>query len=125
MGDFVTSFRDLDVYRNALDLAAELHTFCKKLPGEERFAMADQLRRATRSVCQNTAEAWRKRRYKAAFMAKLSDAETEAGEVQSCLDLLLRFNYVEKTEYDEWDKRYEQVIKQLVTMSNQADKWCR
>lgn len=87
--------------------------------------MADQIRRASRSVCQNTAEAWRKRRYRAAFIAKLSDAETEAGEMQSCMDLCLRHGYLEKKRFDEWDTRYERVISQLITMSNQADKWCQ
>ena len=75
MGEFVKSFRDLDVYQNALQLVIEIHEFCKTLPSEEKFVLADQMRRASRSVCSNISEAWRKRRYQAAFVSKLSDAE--------------------------------------------------
>jgi len=102
-----------------------VHQFCKTLPVDERYAMADQMRRSSRSVCQNTAEAWRKRRYQAAFIAKLSDAETEAGEMQSCLDLCKISGYIKEEQYRDWDQRYETIIAQLITMSNQADKWCQ
>jgi four helix bundle protein len=76
MGEFAKSFRDLDVYQESLALALEIHEFAKTLPSEERFVLADQMRRASRSVPANISEAWRKRRYKAAFISKLSDAET-------------------------------------------------
>jgi four helix bundle protein len=76
MGGFAKSFRDLDVYQESLVLSLEIHEFVKSLPSEERFALADQMRRASRSVPANISEAWRKRRYKAAFIAKLSDSET-------------------------------------------------
>jgi len=125
VGGFARSFRELEVYQTALALAGEVHTYSKVLPTEERYAMADQMRRASRSVCQNIAEAWRKRRYRAAFIAKLSDAETEAGEMQSCLDLCLLHQYLTQKEYKAWDDRYEVIIAQLITMSNQADKWCK
>ena len=82
MGDFAKSFRDLDVYQESLDLALEIHEFAKTLPAEEKYVLADQMRRASRSVPANISEAWRKRRYKAAFISKLSDAETEAAEMQ-------------------------------------------
>jgi len=76
MGEFAKSFRDLEVYQESLTLALEIHEFAKTLPSEERFVLADQMRRASRSVPANISEAWRKRRYKAAFIAKLSDSET-------------------------------------------------
>ena len=76
MGVFAESFRDLEVYQESLTLSLEVHEFAKTLPTEERFALADQMRRASRSVPANISEAWRKRRYKAAFVAKLSDSET-------------------------------------------------
>jgi len=90
MAKLAKSFRDPDVYQNALRLAVEVHEFCKKLPAEERYALADQMRRASRSTCSNISEAWRKRRYKASFVAKLSDAEAEAAEMQCWLDVALR-----------------------------------
>lgn len=124
MGKFANSFRDLEVYQNALRLVVELHEFCNTLPVEERYALANQMRRSSRSVCSNTSEAWRKRRYKAAFVAKLSDAETEAAETQSWLDVSLKLGYMDGPTYEDLDKRYEQVLGQLIKMITDADKWC-
>jgi four helix bundle protein len=75
-------FTDLEVYRNAFDLATELFEISKAFPREERYALVDQVRRSSRSVCANLAEAWRKRRYRAAFVSKLTDAAAEASETQ-------------------------------------------
>ena len=122
---FARSFRDLEVYQSALDLVVAVHRLCGQLPVEERFVLADHMRRASHSVCQNIAEAWRKRRYKAAFVSKLSDSETEAGEMQSCLDLALRLGYIQEDLHAELDRRYETVIGQLVTMIANADRWCK
>ena len=124
MGGFAENFRDLDVYQDSLTLSLEIHEFAKTLPAEERFALADQMRRASRSVPANIAEAWRKRRYKAAFISKLNDSETEASEMQCWLDFSLKANLMSETVYKEFDKRYEQIISQIVTMIVGADKWC-
>lgn len=86
--------------------------------------LATQLYRASHSVCQNIAEAWRKRRYRAAFVAKLSDAETEAGEVQCCLDIAGNLGYIDETMRRDLDQRYEAVLGMLVRMIDGADKWC-
>ena len=120
---FAGTFRDLDVYQNALQLAVDIHEFCKGLPPEERYSLADQMRRSSRSVCANIAEAWRKRRYKAAFISKLSDAETEAAETQCWLDISLRLAYMTSDVHADLDTRYEQAISQLVTMISNADQW--
>lgn len=124
MQKFAKSFRDLDVYQNALQLAFEVHEFCETLPSKERFVLADQMRRASRSVFANISESWRKRRYKAAFISKLSDSETEAAEMQAWLDMSLKLKYMNKLKYADFDARYEHVISQLVTMITAADKWC-
>lgn len=124
MGEFARGFRDLDVYQNALQLIVEIHEFCKALPVEERYALADQMRRASRSVCSNIAESWRKRRYQAAFVSKLNDAETEAGEMQCWLDVARILGYMAGEMYEAFDHRYEHVISQIVTMIKNADKWC-
>jgi four helix bundle protein len=78
----IRHFRDLDVYQNALDAGIRVYDLTKKFPIEERYALTDQARRSSRSVCANIAEAWRKRRYEAALIAKLSDSEGEAAETQ-------------------------------------------
>ena len=125
MGEFAKSFRDLDVYQESLVLSLEIHEFAKTLPTEERFVLADQMRRASRSVPANISEAWRKRRYKAAFIAKLSDSETEASEMQCWLDFSLKAKFMTQTVYEDFDQRYERIIAQLVTMIDGADGWCR
>jgi four helix bundle protein len=77
---------DLEVYRKALDAAMRIFELSKRFPKEETYSLTDQIRRSSRSVCANLAEAWRKRRYEAAFVSKLSDGETEAAETQVWLE---------------------------------------
>lgn len=122
---FAKSFRDLDVYKRAIELMVDINAFCNTLPAKERFVLSDQMRRSSRSICANIAEAWRKRRYKAAFISKLSDAETEAGEMQCWLDVALKLAYMPKEQYKQFDQRYEHLIAQIVTMIKDADQWCQ
>jgi four helix bundle protein len=76
----IRHFRDLDVYQNALETGLRVYDLSKKFPDDERYALTDQIRRSSRSVCANIAEAWRKWRYTAAFISKLSDSEGEAAD---------------------------------------------
>jgi four helix bundle protein len=76
----VQHFRDLEVYQGAMEIVMSVSDLTKKFPADEKYVLSDQIRRCSRSVCANLAEAWRKRRYLAAFISKLSDAETEAAE---------------------------------------------
>ena len=119
------SFRDLHVYQNALSLVVDVHQFCKTLPPQERFVLTDQMRRASRSVCANLAEAWRKRRYGGAFVSKLSDAETEATEMQCWCDVGLLLGYMSPEQYKAFDDRYDHVIGQTSRMIQDAPRWCR
>ena len=125
MGEFAKSFRNLDVYQDALSLSLEIHEFAKTLPSEEQYVLSDQMRRASRSVPANISEAWRKRRYKAAFIAKLSDSETESSEMQCWLDFSLKAKFMTQMVYEDFDLRYEKIIAQLVTMIAGADGRCR
>jgi four helix bundle protein len=74
----ISSYKELRVYQAAMDAAMKIFELSKRFPAEERYSLTDQIRRASRSVCSNIGEAWRKRRYRAAFISKLSDSETEA-----------------------------------------------
>jgi len=85
--------------------------------------MVDQVRRSSRSTCANLAEAWRKRRYKAMFIAKLSDAESEACETQVWIEFARRCGYLEDAVSNELDTAYDQIIGQIVKMITEADKW--
>jgi len=95
----------------------------KQFPPEEKYSMVDQIRRCSRSVCANLAEAWRKRRYKAAFIAKLSDSESEACETQVWVEFARRCEYLNDETCDELDAAYEQIMAQIVKMVIDVDKW--
>lgn len=123
MAERIASYRDLRVYQNAIDVAMQVFEISKSFPKSEQYSLTDQIRRSSRSVCANLAEAWRKRRYKAAFIAKLSDAEAEAGETQVWLDLGCRCGYLSKSDEEALDQRIEEILGQLVKMINEADKW--
>lgn len=123
MAERINSYRDLRVYQNAMGMAMRIFELTKQFPSEEKYAMVDQIRRSSRSVCANLAEAWRKRRYQAAFIAKLSDAESEACETQVWIEFAFRCRYLNDKIRDELDKGYEQILSQLVRIIEEADKW--
>lgn len=123
MAERISSYRDLRVYQNAMHAAMQIFELTKHFPSEEKYAMVDQIRRSSRSVCANIAEAWRKRRYQAAFIAKLSDAESEACETQVWIEFAFKCHYVNDTTRDELDKGYGQILSQLVRIIEEADKW--
>src|SRR5829696_9224743 len=92
----VQSHTDMEVYKKAIEAAMELFELSKRFPREEIYSLTDQLRRSSRSVCANLAEAWRKRRYRAAFISKLSDAEAEAAETQVWIQFAVRCGYLDR-----------------------------
>jgi len=123
MGERIKSYKELRVYQNAMEAAMEIFQISKSFPIEEKYSMVDQIRRSSRSVCANIAEAWRKRRYEAAFIAKLSDAESEACETQVWIDFADKCNYIDRVKRDKLESAYDQIIGQLVRMIDEADKW--
>ena len=127
MGDsmHVMNFRDLRVYQSARDSAQRVFRVSKTFPREEKYSLTDQIRRAARSVHSNIAEAWRKRKYPAAFVSKLSDADAEAAEVQSWLDSALDCEYVSQQVYDDFDDQYDHIGAQLHLMMRNSQQWCK
>ena len=101
----------------------EIYELTKKFPKEEKYSLVDQIRRSSRSVCSNISEAWHKRRYKASFVAKLSDSEGEAAETQVWLDFSLECNYIEQDLFDRLVDEYAKIIGQLIRMINDPGKW--
>src|SRR3989442_9235257 len=95
----VRHFRELDVNQNAMNILMRVFELTKRWPSEERFNLTDQIRRSSRSVCTNLAEAWRKRRYRAAFVSKLSDSETEAAGTQVSIEIALRCGYCDEQTF--------------------------
>lgn len=120
----VKSFRDLHVYQNSIGVAMDIYEISKSFPVEEKYSLTDQIRRSSRSVCANIGEAWRKRRYKAAFISKLNDSEGEAAETQVWLDFALRIGLITKEKWDELNEKYETILGQLVKMIYEPQKWC-
>ncbi len=120
----VKHFRELRVYREAFESAMQIFEHSKQWPKEERYCLTDQISRSSRSVCEQIAEAWRKRRYIAHFRSKLTDADSEAAETQSWLEFALRCGYITQAVFDELDAAYEKVSGGLVNMMAHADQWC-
>jgi four helix bundle protein len=120
----VKHFRDLRVYQSAREAAMELFAMTKKWPGEERYSLVDQIRRSSRSVCGNLAEAWRKRRYPAHFCSKLSDSDGEAAETQVWLEFAHRCGYLPTAEFEHLDGVYDMISGGLVKMMENAEQWC-
>ena len=106
-----------------MNAAMRIFELTKRFPREERYSLTDQIRKASRSVCSNIGEAWRKRRYKAHFISKLSDSEGEAEETRVWLEFSWRCGYMSETEADELDNEYDRIIGQLVRMIDRPEQW--
>jgi four helix bundle protein len=120
---FISSHEDLEVYKIAFDAAMRIFELSKNFPKEEKYALTDQIRRSSRSVCANLAEAWRRRRYKASFLSKLNDAEAEAAESQVWLKFAVKCEYLDVETGRQLYSQYNQILGLIVTMINSADKW--
>src|SRR5258706_5170895 len=116
----VTDYKELRVYRLAFESAMEIFILSKKFPSEEKFSLTDQIRRSSRSVCTNIAEAGRKRRYEAAFVSKLSDSDGEAAETEVHLDFALRCGYVPADKHVKLRDHYDHGCRQPTNIMNHA-----
>ena len=114
---------ELEVYKKAFDAAMLIFQESKSFPKEETYSLTDQIRRSSRSVCANLAEAWRKRRYKAAFIAKLSDTESEAAETQVWLEFATKCLYLKHDHTSRLYQAYDEILRMLVAMINKPQSW--
>ena len=96
MSDKILSFRDLNVYKIAFSLQQEIFEITKSFPKEEIYSLTDQVRRSSRSIGANIAEAWQKRRYEAYFISKLTDSDAEQAETQHWIDTALACEYISR-----------------------------
>ena len=120
----IRHFRDLAVYQRAFKAAMKIFQLTKEFPVEERFSLVDQIRRASRSVCSNIAEGWRKRKYEAVFRNKLTDAMQEGSETQCWIEFSLACEYIDQVTFDELDAEYEAIIAMLNRMEMKSEKFC-
>jgi four helix bundle protein len=123
MGAKIVNHRDLDVYCRAFEAASEIYRLSKSFPKEEIYSLTDQIRRSSRSVCANIAEAWRRRRYEQVFISTLSIAEGEAAETQVWLEFAVDSGYVDPENARELYKKYAAIIATLVGMINHPETW--
>jgi len=123
MGEKIVSHRDLDVYKRAFEAAMRIFELSKKFPKEETYSLTDQIRRSSRSVCANLAEAWRKRRYEAAFISKLSDSEAEVAETQTWLEFAVACHYLTREVGKDLHQAYDKIISTLVGIINHSGAW--
>ena len=119
----ITNYTKLKVYQLAFNCAMVVYELSKKWPVEEKYVLSNQIRRSSRSVCGNIAEAWRKRRYRAHFISKLSDADAEAAETEVWLDFAHKCGYITKSNYEELWKEYDYICRMLSVMMKNSDKW--
>ena len=124
MGDQAEDFDDVRVYRTTFRPAVRGFDLSTDGPKEERYALTDQIRRSSRAVCSNIAEAWSKRRYEAHFVSKLSDAEGEAAETITWLDFAHTCEYLDSSDHDELRAEYRKIRGGLVNMMRDPDPWC-
>jgi len=120
----IRSFKDLVVYKKAFEHAMRVFEVSKKFPKEEQYSLTDQIRRSSRSVCTNIGEAWRKRRYQAHFVSKLTDADAEATETMIWLDFSLHCGYITTAVHNQFCFEYEQIGKMLGAMISEPEKFC-
>ena len=119
----IRSHKDGKSYQKAFSAARKIFQLSKNFPKEEKYALTDQIRRSSRSVCANLAEAWRKRRYQAAFIAKLNDSEGEAAETQTWLDFAVQCGYMDAQTGEELSSVYEEILAILGQIINNSQPW--
>jgi four helix bundle protein len=117
------SHRELRVYQLAFESATQIHEVTKKFPSEEKFSLTDQIRRSSRSVCANIAEAWRRRKYPKNFASKLTDSDSEATETAVWLDFALHFGYLTPEQHKKLSDHYDHICSQLTLMMAEPNKW--
>jgi four helix bundle protein len=120
---YFRTHEDLATYQLAFDTAMQIFEYSKQFPVAARYSLTDQIRRSSRSVCANMAEAWRKRRYRAAFVAKLSDCEAEAAETQVWLKFAVKCQYITIEQGRQLYSHYNQILGGLVKMITNPDDW--
>ena len=123
MSKKIQTHRDLQVYCKAFDAAMRLFELSKTFPKEETYSLTDQCRRSSRSVCANLAEGWRKRRYQAAFISKLSDSESEAAETQVWIEFAVKCGYLDRDQAATLYQTYDEILRMIVAMINHPASW--
>jgi len=124
MAERIESFRDLRVYQLAFKMQQSVFGQSRKFPAEEKYSLTDQIRRSSRSVGANIAEAWQKRRYQAHFISKLTDADGEHAETLHWLKTALSCGYIEQVKHEEIEAAYHEIGGMLGKMMSKPESFC-
>jgi four helix bundle protein len=119
----IVRHQELDVYKKSFEAAMRIFEITRSFPVDERYSLTDQIRRSSRSVSANIAEAWRKRRYEAAFISKLNDSEGESAETQTWLEFAVKCGYLKRNDGRELYREYDEIIAMLTSMIANPSKW--
>jgi four helix bundle protein len=122
--DHAKSFRDLLVYRKAKAVSRTIFELSKSFPKEETYSLTDQIRRASRSIGAQIAEAWAKRRYERHFVSKLTDADAEQMETQHWIDEASECQYLDPKRAEELIEELMQIGRMLNSMMDKAHSFC-
>lgn len=118
-------YRDLKAYQLAYTLAMEIFEETRRFPAEEKYSLTDQIRRSSRSIPANVAEAWKKRIYAKMFVSKLIDCAGEAGETEVWLEFAKDAGYLSTDRYRYFMNSYDEVNRMLYGMIDKAEKFCK
>ncbi|HWA34235.1 MAG TPA: four helix bundle protein [Cyclobacteriaceae bacterium] len=121
---FAKNFRDLETYKFARVLQRQVFELSQKFPIEEKYSLTDQVRRSSRSIGAQIAEAWGKRRYERNFISKLTDADSEQLETQHWIDSALDFNYIDTESCNNLIRQYEHLGSMINNMINKSSDFC-
>jgi len=125
MAERIENFRDLKVYQAAFELQQEIFKLSKSFPKEELYSLTDQIRRSSRSIGANIAEAWHKRRYQAHFVSKLTDSDAELAETQHWLDTAIACKYISPEKHHTLLEKCTKIGRMLGSMINKPESFCR
>lgn len=123
MSKLITTHFEWIVFQKSFEAAMKLFRVSRQFPKEESYSLIDQIRRLSRSVSANLSEAWRKRRYRAAFLAKLSDAEAEAAETQTWIAFAVKCSYLKRDDAIPLHKLYDEILRLIVSLFAKPDPW--
>ncbi len=112
------------MYQKAYKLALKVFEISKDFPPEEKYSLIDQIRRSSRSIYANIAEAWPKRKYPKSFVSKLIDSLSEEGETEAWLDTSKDLGYIDKDLHSELLEEYDEVRRMLISMIDHPEKFC-
>ncbi|GAA5507898.1 four helix bundle protein [Novipirellula caenicola] len=124
MSERIRTHRDLIVYQKSFAAGNRIFELSRSFPREEMYSLTDQVRRSSRSVSANLAEAWRKRRYEKHFCSTMNVAEAEAAETQVWIEYASAHGYLDAETTKQVIELYDEILRMIVAMIHGSSKWC-